>query len=814
MKEESKNIQYVAVQAAPATQQQETLSDMTIMDFFHMCLAKWWWFVLSVAICGIIAVFYILTTPRVYTSSASVLIKSDSDSGLKGSGQFSDIDLFQGNSNVNNEMEAFNSPALAIELVNEMDLNVTYSAKGTFRPIPLYGRTLPIKVEFLDLPSSAYASLRVTLKADETVEVDRFKTIISGDENDSKDDVTGALGDTLQTIAGPIIVAKSVFYQPATDDMKIDVIHSSVIGTAGAVGTNLTVTQSDKKSTVIKLGYKANNAALAEDVLSTLITLYNKNWVNDKNQIAVSTSQFINDRLRVIEQELGNVDSDISSYKSSNLIPDLQAASQMYMQQANTANEQVNQLNNRLYMCKYIRQYISNDENKTLLLPTNSGVEDSSLEALIREYNTNQLKRRNLVSESSNNHPMVLELDEVLSQLRSNIVRSVDNQITSLETQISTQQRTQQRSTAQMASNPTQAKYLLSVERQQKVKESLYLFLLQKREENELSQAFTAYNTRIIAPPMGRNNPVAPQSSKILLMAILLGLAIPAGIIYLMESTNNSVRGRKDLDKLEAPFLGEVPEVKDPVGISKRELLALRYQPRIKNGSTDILNEAVRIVRSNLDFMTSADINGIERTVVMTTSANPGSGKTFFNMNIAVSNTLKGKKVCLIDLDIRRATLSRMVGKPKEGITSYLAGKIDDWHSIAVQPKEYENLTLVPAGRVVPNPTELLYSPRLEQLIKEAKKEFDLVFVDCPPVEVVADTSIIAKWVDMTIFVVRAGRFVRAMLPEVDKYYKEDKLPHMCVLLNGTDVAKHGYGYSRYGYGYGYGYGYEYGKNK
>ncbi len=281
--------------------------------------------------------------------------------------------------------------------------------------------------------------------------------------------------------------------------------------------------------------------------------------MENRNQISVSTSNFINERLGVIESELGNVDQDISSYQSAHLIPDVQQAASMYMNESHAASSTMLELNNQLQMTRYMRGYLANEANRTQVLPVNSGIQNSTIESQIGEYNAKMLQRNQYATNSSETHPVVMDLDAQLAGMRTAIIATIDNQIVALNTQIRNLQTSQSHATAQIAANPTQAKYLLSVERQQKVKESLYLYLLQKREENELSQAFTAYNTQVITKPTGSNAPTAPDARRILLIAFVAGICIPFGISYIMAMMNTKVRGRKDVEALSVPFLGEIP---------------------------------------------------------------------------------------------------------------------------------------------------------------------------------------------------------------------------------------------------------------
>ena len=348
--------------------------------------------------------------------------------------------------------------------------------------------------------------------------------------------------------------------------------------------------------------------------------------------------------------------------------------------------------------------------------------------------------------------------------------------------------------------------------REQKVKEALYLFLLQKREENELSQAFTAYNTRIISPPCGSIYPVSPVRRNIMLIAFAIGLAIPIGLIYLRESLDTKLRGRKDLENVKVPFVGEIPFCKNRH--VKRGLMFWKKKSEtgrhlvVKAGVRNVVNEAFRIVRTNLEFM----LRNSDGKVILITSFNPGSGKSFIAMNMASSFALKGKRVLVIDGDLRHGTSSKYVGTPEEGLSDYLSGQVDNVQRVIVQDYHNPTLYVLPIGTMPPNPTELLQNERMTSAVSELRQQFDYVFIDCPPIEVVADTQILAPMADRTIFIVRTGLLERSMIREIDKLYDSAKYPNMSLILNGSKGHgdRHGYRY-RYGYGYGYGYGYHYG---
>lgn len=773
---------------------------LRIQDLFILCLAKWYWFVISLAILLGAATIYLLKTPPVYTRSASLLIKEDgkSGSGNEAAGVLGDIDIFRTSTNINNEMLSMQSPAVMYEVVRRLHLDVNYTTDGRFYDPVIYGSDNPYEVSFFDLGDAESASF--TLRPDKDGQVKLTDFTRNGEEADG--DAVTALNDTVQTPVGRLLVSARPGSTAAQQTVFVSRI-SMQDATAG-YSSRLSVALNDEKSTVVNLTLQDVCTQRAEDVLNTLISVYNENWVKDKNQIAVSTSMFINERLGVIERELGNVDEDISSYKSENLLPDVQAAASMYMAESSETNAKIQTLNTQLSMTRYVRSYLTGASSRNQLLPANSGIENSGIEKQIAEYNTLQLRRNDLVANSSETNPLVVDMDHSLHALRDAIIRTLDNYVTTLNTQLRALQQSARQTTARIAANPSQGKYLLSVERQQKVKESLYLFLLQKREENELSQAFTAYNTRVIMPPSGSMAPTAPAKKNILLIAFVIGLIVPVAVIFLRESMNTRIRGRKDLDALTLPFVGEIPQAATKKKGTSDKKSTENNPIVVHEGSRDIINEAFRVLRTNLEFMTDKEQHS---NVIVVTSFNPGSGKSFLAMNIAVSLAIKQKKVLVIDGDMRHGSTSAYVGSPQTGLSNYLSGHVNNLKDIIVTDARHANLQFLPVGTIPPNPTELLFSDRLKQLIDTVRSQYDYIFIDCPPIEMVADTQIIEQLADRTLFVVRTGLLERSMLPELQRIYDEKKYKNMALILNGTVGSGGHYGY-RYGYRYGYHYGY------
>ena len=805
--------------SANQTEQQNEQS-IDIKAIFYLCLSNWYWFLISVVVALVIATFYLHKTTPVYTRSAKLLVKSD-ERGMSSYyevSDFSDMGLFSQRVKINNEMLSIKTLDNLEEAVQRLNLNVEYSVDGRLHPILLYDRTLPVTVNMLNMPDNATASFDIAIGNNKIT----LSDFVFGGEK-MAGTVTTKFGDNVNTPIGLLCVQPTDYF---VKDVNYDVIHVRRYGienTARRFGSRLGIGLADKNADVVALSIQDISKKRGDDFLNTIIAVYNDNWLKDKNQIMVSTSMFIDERLSLIEQELGNVDSDISSYKSENLLPDVKAVSNIYLSQNTATTNRILEINNQISITNFIKEMLAGELSKNQLLPANSGI-NNNIESQISNYNTMMLRRNSLVANSSEENPLVLDLDKNLESMRQAIMSSIDNQLVTLNDQLNSLQGTKYKIDKQLAANPSQAKYLLTVERQQKVKESLYLFLLQKREENQLSQAFTAYNTRVIEQPNGSVVPTKPRASMIRLIAIILGLALPGIVLFLREQLNTTIRSRKDLEKLSLPFVGEIPLAYSRAEQKKRKKEAKKKKGKgqqeeeeikegfarsvmVKKDSRNVINEAFRVFRTNLEFMAKDNASN----VFMYTSFNPGSGKSFIAINSAIALAIKEKKVLVIDGDLRHASLSTYIFTPKQGLADYLARQVDSIDKVIIQSKEYPTLSYLPVGTTPPNPTELLEDNRFGELITRFGKEYDYVLIDCPPIDIVADPQIINKYVDRTIFVVRAGLMERSLLPELESIYLQHKYKNMCLILNGTTSSDGRYGYNyRYG-GYGYRYGYHYG---
>jgi len=775
-----------------ATRQTTTSPAILVKKILGLVLRNWYWFVLSLAIAMAIATYRVYSKVPVYQRTASIMIKPMGGDGADRT--LRELGIEQTSTNLTNELLLMKSGVVAEQIVRRLNLDVDYTQEGRFYTITLYGQALPMALRFFDLADKERAALSASLQSDGTVSLGEW---VRNGQTLPDPEMTLHLGDTAETPLGRIVATASPYYRDG-QTCQVRVSRSSIHAMSDRVRGKISPSLRDKNSSIIDIKYKDVSLARADDILNTLVTVYNEQWMKNRNQQIVSTNDFIRERLAVIEQELGNVDMNISTFKSENLITDVDAAGSMAITEANDAARQAAETSAKISQLRSVYEYIASLQGDSQQIPIFSNIDNGAVLQKISEYNSLVLQRNNHLAYSSAQNPLVMEQNKQLAQLRSSIVSALSNEINLLQAQVGSIQSMRGRALGKVKNTPKQANYLLSVERQQKVKESLYLFLLQKREENELSQAFTAYNTQVIEPAHGSWNPIEPVAKSIYLMAILLGLGIPALVLLLKEVFTTTIQGRDDLKSMLVPFAGEIPQAG---GKKKKPKKGETPTVLVSDQNRDMMNESFRVIRSNLEFLLGYEAT---RKVIMLTSLEPGSGKTFISANLSTAVALRGKKVLAIDLDLRRASLSSYVGRPHQGISGYLNGKYEDFHDFIVPLGPVD---VLPSGALPPNPSELLYSPRFSALVKAVRAEYDFIFLDCPPAEMVADPAIINRFADLTLFVVRAGVMEKSLLPEIDQWYQDRKFNNLAVLLNGTDgkggkYGYHKYGYHRYGYNY------------
>ena len=766
-----------------------------VFDYLMWMWNNKWWVFSSVVFCVFVSGMYIYATPELYSREAAVMMKADnkSGSGIRELDAFKDFGLFNlADVNVNNEIEVMASPILMAEVVRRLNLDIEYDAKGWMRDRDLY-RQSPVDVVFLEKQIFREFSFRVTPVSDSVVSLYDFRA--NGKEIDVKA-IHVRLSDTVETPAGNIIVFPTSHFSDHFSEV-IEVRRMDVMTVAENYLKRFSVTLAAKQTTIIKLNFMDRSIRRADDVLNTIIGVYNDDWVKYMNESALNTSKFIAERLTLIEKELGVVDTDIEQFKSENKLMDIQVEASLASQEASEYSGKAFEVNNQLAIARYIKEYLEDRSKTFVLLPGNSGLNNQNIESRIAEYNAIVLQREKLIVNSSDKNPLIGEMDTSLDMMRQSILHSVDNLIATLQLQVKKIEEQEYQIAGQISSTPGKARQLLSIERQQKIKEALYLYLLQKREENELSSSLVVNNTRLLTPASGRNSPVSPKKGLIFFIAVTFGVFFPLIYWRTKEAINTTVQDRADLSGLTLPFVGEIPFV----GKKKNRLFQKKQEVRrivVEDKKRDVINEAFRVLRTNIDFMNAR--SGMSK-VTMFTSFHPGSGKTFISMNLAVGMAVKGRKVIVIDLDMRKASLSQYFQSPRIGISDYLSNQVDSLDKIIQKGTILPNLDGIAVGTIPPNPTELLLEDRFDRMIEELRSRYDYIYIDCPPLDIVADASIIGKIADMTVMVIRAGLMDRRMLPDVERCYREKRFKNMAVVLNGTTCL-----HSRYSYNYNYSY--------
>lgn len=787
----------------------EEVSDFNIKEFIKICLNKWWWFAICTAFAVGIALFYVYRKQPEYKRYEQILVnEQDSNTGGIGdiSKSFSSLGLFSKNSNVYNELLTITSPAIMYQVADSLQLDMNYLQKDGLRAKTLYGANLPFRVDMLDIERQGGAGFRMKLEPDGSMEFFKFWLYTPDGIKKFKDVINApAKKEIIETPIGRIQFSPNAKYIPeSTQETKtIYVGKMAMQNTVELFCKKLSGDLADEDADVIELTIEDTSVERAVDILNYVLMVYNQNWIDDKNKMAVATSKFIDERLAVIQTELGDIDQSLALEMKKTGIPDVKTAIMANMEVGARLEEELLSASNELSVAKYMQEFLGNPSNTNSVLPVNLGIKAEDLGTQIITYNELLLTRNNVANSSSENNPLVINYDTQLEHMRNAIVKSVDNRVKVLQGIVKSLQAEKSSKLNQLASTPEHTLPMLQEGRQQEVKQALYLFLLQKREENELTQKFSADNVKVITPPIGPLKPVSPKKGLIIIIGVILGLGVPFVLVYFLESINTTVRNKKDLESLLMPFAGEIPQVGKKNNLKKlAEKNPIKKNSKdekppmsvVEAGKRDVVNEAFRVIRGNLDFMSG---KSGKTEAIMITSFNPGSGKSFITYNLGLSFCLKNKKVLIVDCDLRHGSSSMYVGMPKKGLSDYLSGSDNNWNSMLVKSPATPNLEIMPIGKVPPNPAELLEDGRLGTLIEEAKKEFDLIFLDCPPVNIVVDTQIVAPYADRTLFVVRAGLLERSALKELNEFYQEKKFPTMSVILNGTEAI-----HSRY-YTYG-----------
>ena len=572
---------------------------------------------------------------------------------------------------------------------------------------------------------------------------------------------------------------------------------------------SLSVEPTSKTTSVAVISLKNSSLQRGQDFINQLLEMYNRNTNNDKNEIAQKTAEFIDERIGIISKELGSTEANLESFKRDAGITDLTSEAQIAL--AGNAEYEKKSVENRtqISLVNDLRKYLRGNEYE--VLPSNVGLQDAALIGAIERYNEMLVERKRLLRTSTENNPTIVNLDTSIRAMKANVQATLEGTLQGLMITKESLDREASRYSRRISNAPGQERAYVSIARQQEIKAGLYLMLLQKREENAIALAATANNAKIIDEAIADDIPVSPKRSMIYLIALILGVGIPVGIIYLIELTKFKIEGRADVEKLTSvPVVGDIP---------------LTDEKNDKNGSiavfenkNNLMSETFRNIRTNLQFMLDND-----QKVILVTSTVSGEGKSFVSSNLAISLSLLGKKVVIVGLDIRKPGLNKVfqLSNKERGITQYLSNPETDLMELVQLSDVNKNLFILPGGTVPPNPTELLARNGLDRAIETLKKHFDYVILDTAPIGMVTDTLLIGRVADLSVYVCRADYTHKAEYTLINELSFEKKLPNLCTVINGVDLKKRKYGYyygygkygKHYGYGKRYGYGYGYGQD-
>ena len=790
---------------------EQSEEQVNIQELLFRYLIHWPWFVVSIIICIACAWGYLRLTTPIYNISATVLIKDEKKGG--GASMSSDLEkmglegFVSSSSNVDNEIEVLRSKSLAREVVNNLGLFVTYMDEDEFPSKELYHTSpvlvslthqeadkLPGRMEInMILQPTGALGVQITVGEKEyRKQFDKLPAVFPTDEGTV---AFFANNDTLSAVCPENI----------TKERHITAFINRPFSVLKEYVNSLSIAPTSKTTSVVVISLENTNTRRGRDYINKLLEMYNINANNDKNEVAQKTAEFIDERIGIISKELGSTEQDLENFKRSAGITDLSSEAQIAL--TGNAEYEKKRVENQtqINLVMDLQRYMKGNEYE--VLPSNIGLQDAASAGAIDRYNQMLVERKRLLRTSTENNPTIINLDTSIRAMRTNVQATLDATLKGLQITKEDLAREASRYSRRINDAPTQERQFVSIARQQEIKSGLYLMLLQKREENAITLAATANNAKIIDEALADDNPISPKKTIVYLAALVLGVGLPVGVIYLIGLTKFKIEGRADVEKLTSlPVVGDIPLADEKTG-----------SIAVFENQNNLMSETFRNVRTNLQFMLE---NG--KNVILVTSTISGEGKSFISANLAISLSLLGKKVVIVGLDIRNPGLNKVFNIPKKehGITQYLTNTTANLMDF-VQPSDInKNLFILPGGTVPPNPTELLARGGLEKAIETLKANFDYVILDTAPVGMVTDTLLIGRVADLSVYVCRADYTHKAEFTLINELAENNKLPNLCIAVNGLDLnsRKYGYyyGYGKYGkyYGYGkrYGYGYGYGE--
>lgn len=789
--EENKNLGL----ASPMGEQEET-SSINFQTIYTAVILHWKWFVLSLIICMGSAMIYLRYKTPVYQAYAKLLIKDDDSRGRGGkSGVLttSNLGIMSNSTGIDNEMEILSSLSIAQQAVRDLKLYVNYSLEGKVKDHLIYNSE-PISV---DLDPSHLEKLNYPI----SLEINRKGSsyTVTGEYLNPKTGVKNSIEKTITSFPTRIDTKTGIITLQSNGDrgllpegraLKVTILSPKSV--AAKYAGSLSVSQTSKTTTIAELVLKDESPQRAVDYLRQLAICYNRQANEDKNEIAVRTEEFINGRLEKINAELGSTEGSLEEYKKRNNMVELKMNAAQAVQNQDVYSQKLAEANTQMALLNSISEYMNDPSNKYQTLPSNVGLSDASATSLIDKYNDIVITRNRLLRSASESSPTVTPLTAQLDDLTSSIQRAMIQARKSMEIERNNIANMYGRYASQTNATPEQERILTQIGRQQDVKSGLYLMLLQKREENSISLAATADKGKLIDDPqyMGK---VSPKNSMIMLIALIMGLAIPAGIIFVINFMRYKIEGHDDVAKLTSlPIIADVA-IASETAKTKADIV-------VHENQNNQMEEVFRSLRTNLQFVMAEN-----EKVILFTSSTSGEGKTFTAANLAVSFALLDKKVVLVGLDIRKPRLAELfeINDHQHGITNLLTQPDPTAADVKKQILKSgisNNLDILMAGPIPPNPTELVARKSLDQVIDILKETYDYVLIDSAPVGLVTDTLQIGRVANATVFLCRADYTPKEAFDYINDLAKEKKLPNMCVVINGIDMSKKKYGYY-YGYG-------------
>lgn len=789
--EENKNLGL----ASPMGEQEET-SSINFQTIYTAVILHWKWFVLSLIICMGCAMIYLRYKTPVYQAYAKLLIKDDDSRGRGGkSGVLttSNLGIMSNSTGIDNEMEILSSLSIAQQAVRDLKLYVNYSLEGKVKDHLIYNSE-PISV---DLDPSHLEKLNYPI----SLEINRKGSsyTVTGEYLNPKTGVKNSIEKTITSFPTRIDTKTGIITLQSNGDrgllpegraLKVTILSPKSV--AAKYAGSLSVSQTSKTTTIAELVLKDESPQRAVDYLRQLAICYNRQANEDKNEIAVRTEEFINGRLEKINAELGSTEGSLEEYKKRNNMVELKMNAAQAVQNQDVYSQKLAEANTQMALLNSISEYMNDPSNKYQTLPSNVGLSDASATSLIDKYNDIVITRNRLLRSASESSPTVTPLTAQLDDLTSSIQRAMIQARKSMEIERNNIANMYGRYASQTNATPEQERILTQIGRQQDVKSGLYLMLLQKREENSISLAATADKGKLIDDPqyMGK---VSPKNSMIMLIALILGLAIPAGVIFIVNFMRYKIEGHDDVAKLTSlPILADIA-VASETAKTKADIV-------VHENQNNQMEEVFRSLRTNLQFVMAEN-----EKVILFTSSTSGEGKTFTAANLAVSFALLDKKVVLVGLDIRKPRLAELfeINDHQHGITNLLTQPDPTAADVKKQILKSgisNNLDILMAGPIPPNPAELVARKSLDQVIDILKETYDYVLIDSAPVGLVTDTLQIGRVANATVFLCRADYTPKEAFGYINDLAKEKKLPNMCVVINGIDMSKKKYGYY-YGYG-------------